>query len=101
MNQVLETETFTKLFYCLDRTEQLWIDKIKDQLVQNIKAGKPLRYDWLREKKFGVKRLYYLISAEKALLVAYGPKKEQQTIINHVIVNKERYLKLLTSNEPV
>ena len=78
-------------------SEKEWIDKMRDQLVINLRVGKPLRFDWLREKKLGVKRLYYLINEknQKAVLVAFGPKKEQQHIITHIIINKERYLKLI------
>ncbi len=97
MNQVFETETFTKLFDACDHSEQIWIDKMRDQLQENLRVGKPLRFDWLREKKFGVKRLYYLIneSNQKAVLVAFGPKKKQQPIITHIVVNKARYLHII------
>ena len=61
--------------------------------------GKPLRFDWFREKKFGDKRLYYLIyeNVSKILLVAFGTKKVQQKIINHIIENKEIYKKIIES----
>ncbi|MEK6951154.1 MAG: hypothetical protein AABX13_05520 [Nanoarchaeota archaeon] len=97
MNEVLETETFSKLLKTCEKFECEWIEKIKDQLQENLQVGKPLHYDWFREKKLGNKRLFYLIneSTRKAVLIAFGTKKEQQNIINHIIVNKESYLQLI------
>lgn len=97
MNAVHETEAFFKLYETLEKAEQEWIGKVKDQLMENLEVGKPLRYDWFREKKLGNKRLYYLINikSNKAILVAFGTKKEQQKIIEHILTNKERYLKVI------
>ncbi len=97
MNKVFETEAFSELYEICETSEQVWIDKMKDQLAQNLRVGKPLKYDWFREKKLGNKRLYYLIneSTKKAILVAFGSKKEQQQIIRHILLNKERYLKCI------
>ena len=90
MNQVFETETFSKLYDACDHQEQSWINKIKDQLVGNLRVGKPLRYDWFREKKYDNKRLFYVINEEsrKAILIAFGSKRDQQKIIDHIILNK-------------
>jgi hypothetical protein len=95
MNQVFETDAFSELYEACDATEKTWIDKMKDQLAEHLHVGKPLRYPWFREKKFGNKRLYYIIneSTKKAVLIAVGPKKEQQQIITHILLNKERYQK--------
>ncbi|MEK6920696.1 MAG: hypothetical protein AABX82_02345 [Nanoarchaeota archaeon] len=62
-----------------------------------LRTGQLLRFDWFRERKFGDKRLFYLINEEshKAILVSFGSKKEQQHIINHIILNKEKYLSLI------
>ncbi|HLD96785.1 MAG TPA: hypothetical protein VI934_00395 [Candidatus Nanoarchaeia archaeon] len=97
MNIVCETETFSKLYDAAEKSEREWIDGIKDHLMENLRVGKPLRYDWFREKKLGVKRLFYLFNhkTNKAVIVAFGNKKEQQKIINHILSNKERYLKLI------
>ena len=101
MNTVYETETFSKLYYAAEKLEQEWIDKIKDQLAENLNVGKSLKYDWFREKKLGNKRLFYLINQKtnKAVLVAFGTKKEQQKIIDHILDNKDRYLKLIENFE--
>ena len=59
--------------------------------------GKPLHFPWFREKRLDGKRLYYLIneSTKKAILIAFGGKKEQQRIIDYVLFNKERFLKMI------
>lgn len=97
--QIYETQTFSKLYEAMEKTEQEWTDKIKLQLTENSNVGKPLKFEWFREKKFGDKRLYYLIykDVSKILLVSFGSKKYQQKIINHIIENKERYRKIIES----
>ena len=69
MNHIYETKDFSKIVSATEIREHQWIEKMKDQLKENLKAGKPLRYDWFREKKFGNKRLFYLInkSTHKAI----------------------------------
>jgi|SRR3989338_8551599 len=96
---IYETETFSKLYWIMEKEEKEWVNKIKIQLKSNPEAGKPLRFDWFREKKFGNKRLYYLIykNINRILLVSFGSKKEQQKIIDHIIENKERYRKIVES----
>lgn len=55
--QIYETETFSKLYEAMEKIKQEWVDKIKLQLIENPQVGKPLKFDWLREKKFGNKRM--------------------------------------------
>ena len=97
--QIYDTETFSKLYEAMEKVEQDWVSKIKLQLIENPNVGKPLKFEWFREKKFGDKRLYYLIykNLSKILLVSFGSKKEQQKIINNIIENKERYRKIIES----
>ena len=96
MNEVFIAEPLNDILKKLDKTELLFIDNIKDKLAISLDVGKPLRYNWLREKKFKDKRLYFIVNthADKAILVAYGDKKEQQKIIDHVIANKEMYFRI-------
>jgi len=86
------------LYEAAEKREQEWIDAIKDQLKINLYTGKPLRFNWFREKKLGNKRLFYIINVNtnKAILIAFGTKKEQQRIINSIILNMERYLKQIS-----
>ena len=88
--RIYETETFSRLYEAMEKIEQEWVGKLKLQLTENPHTGKPLKFDWFREKKFGDKRLYYLIYKDlsRILFVAFGSKKEQQKIIDHVLKNK-------------
>src|SRR3989338_3250228 len=94
---VLETEPFSKLFQTLSKEEQDWMRKMIAQLEENPFVGKPLGFPWFLEKKFAGKRLYYLVylHVNKVLLVAFGPKKAQQKIIDHILANRETYRQLV------
>ena len=72
--------------------------KMRAQLEESI-TGKPLRFDWFREKKFENKRLYFLVDQErkKVLLVSFASKKDQEKIIEFIINNKEELFNLLRS----
>lgn len=96
---IYETETFSKLYKSMEMIERIWADKIKLQLKENPDVGKPLRFDWFREKKFSDKRLYYLVypNLNRVLLVAFGSKRDQQKIIDHILENKDRYKKIIES----
>ena len=97
MNEVYELDIFSETLQTLEPVERAWIEKIKDQLKDDLFVGKPLRYEWLREKRYNNKRIYYLINpmTRKALIVAFGSKKEQQQIIDSVIGGKEYLLALI------
>jgi hypothetical protein len=94
MNEILETESFSKLYDACDSREKQWINKIKDKLRENLTIGKPLRFDWFREKRFGNKRLFYVVNVktEKAALIAFGEKKDQQKIIDSVVLHMDFFL---------
>jgi len=91
--------TFSKIFDSLTRKEQEWVVKMKLQLKNNPKAGKPLHFQWFREKKFENKRLYYIISTRepRILLVSFASKKEQQKTIDYVIFRKDEFIEFLNS----
>lgn len=93
---VYVTEPFEELFYALDKSEQIWIEKIKKNLEEN-PTGKILHFSWFREKKYLNKRLYYLVNEnnKKILLVAFAPKKDQQKVIDFVRTNMDGYLDYL------
>ena len=94
MNEVSEHESFSRAIQACTVVEREWIETVKNQLRQNLLVGDSLRYWWFREKRLKGRRVYYVIneSAQKALLVAIGGKKDQQYIINHVIMHKKEYL---------
>jgi len=58
---IYETETFSKLYESMEKEERERLNKIKVQIKENPNVGKPLKFEWFREKKFGNKRFYYLI----------------------------------------
>ena len=95
---VYVTDTFKKVYSSLDKSEQLWIDKTKGQLEEN-SSGKIIRFSWFREKKFGNKRLFYLVDEQykKILFVAFASKKQQQKIIDFIIANMQELLGYLRS----
>ncbi len=97
MNRVFETERFKTNLRKLEKEEQDWIERIKEHLSNNLHIGKPLTYNWLREKKHKDKRLYFIINenTQMSLLVAFGSKKNQQQIIDKIIQNKEMYLRII------
>lgn len=67
------------------KLEQIEIKNILSDLVYDgNKKGKPLGYNFFREKKIKNKRIYYLIYEELniILLVAGSDKKTQQKTIN-------------------
>ena len=96
--EVYATDSFKRLFETLDKKEQRYIEKIKLQLEESI-TGKPLQYNWFREKKYENKRLYFLIDEvnKKVLFVSFASKKDQQKIIDFILENKNELFMLLRS----
>lgn len=96
MYSIYATETFKKLYESLDSSEKKWIDKIKDEL-KEYPTGKPLGYNWFKEKKHLNKRLYFLIdeNSKRILFVAFATKKQQQEVINFIKLNKDDFLNYL------
>ena len=90
---VFSTDTFDRVFRALDQSEQHWILRVRTKL-EISPTGKALTFHWFREKKYGNKRLLYLVddNARKVLLVAFASKKEQQRVINFVRKNMAELL---------
>ncbi len=76
--------------------EKFLIEKVKKNLTE-YPTGKILKFYWFREKKFGDKRIYYIIDEElkKILIIAFGSKKEQEGMIEYILQNMNFYLKKL------
>ena len=83
--QIFETETFSRLYRAMEKVEQEWVDKIKNQLIENSQVGKPLKFDWFREKKFGDKRLYYLVYKDGIKIIMDGANPDDV----HKAINKD------------
>lgn len=93
--RVFKTAEFDEDYSRLDKSEQGRVDKILNQLVeQGGRVGKPLGgLSFFREKKFGGKRLYYLVYEEVLIILALaiGGKKAQPVTINKILVNLAEY----------
>ncbi len=95
MFRVFTTDDFDKDFQRLDKSEQLRVEKILDQLIEKgSDIGKPLSgLSFFREKKFDGKRLYFLVYEDllAILVIATSDKKAQQTTINRILLDISRY----------
>ncbi len=92
------TDTFKKVFASLDKSEQQWIESIKNKLEEEI-TGKVLYFEWFREKKYLNKRLYFLIDkpSKKILFISFASKRDQQEIINEIKKNMHKLMTYLRS----
>ena len=98
MYKIYATDTFKEIYQALDKSEQDWINKTKENL-REFPTGKPLGYKWIKEKKYLNKRLFFLIDEEskKILLVSFASKKDQQKVIDFVKFNMKELLYYLKS----
>jgi len=96
MYRIYATDTLKEIYQTLDKSEQDWINKTKDNL-KEFPTGKPLGYKWFKEKKYLNKRLFFLIDEEskKVLLVSFASKKDQQKVIGFVKSNMKELLHYL------
>src|SRR3989344_9263127 len=83
---VYHSARFDKELVKFDADFQDYVDKIEEQLKENPYLGKPLDANWLREKKHGKYRVYFIVYEEFAsvFMVAISGKKDQQKVINTV-----------------
>lgn len=76
MNSVYETDVFTKAYEASEKSEQLWIDRIKEQLAENLEVGNRcniigfVRKSWAARGSFSslmpeVRKLCLLLSVQK------------------------------------
>jgi len=65
------------------------LEKLKTKLEENPFTGKPLKYEFLREKKWGPFRIYYLIVKEVLIvfILEFSDKKDQQKVINDILLH--------------
>ncbi len=98
MFRVFTTREFDNDFNNLDESDKKRVRKIMKQLKeQGDKVGKSLRKSYFREKKFGEKRLYFLIYKQFTIILAVGisNKKIQQITINKIISKIKEYEKFI------
>lgn len=94
MFRVFTTREFENRFEKLDESENKQVREIMSQLKeQGDSVGKPLGRNYFREKKFGGKRLYFLVYKEfmVVLSVAISNKKTQQETIDKIISRIKSY----------
>jgi len=65
-------------------------------LAENPFVGNQLSYPFLREKKIGGRRIYYLVyeDLKLVLLVATSGKRDQQITIDHIRENIKEFRKV-------
>ena len=80
------TKTYQEELQKWPKAEKEAAEKLPKKLSENPFVGKPLSYTFLREKKIGEGRIYYLIYGDinLVLLVATSGKKDQQATIDHI-----------------
>ncbi len=94
MFKVFTTREFDENFNRLDESEKERVRKILKQLKENgLNIGKPLKFPYFREKRFGNKRVYFL-SYENLMIIlalAISDKKAQQETIDRIISEIDKY----------
>ncbi len=70
------------------------LKKLKRMLEKNPFTGKPLRYNFFREKKWGPFRVYYLIIKDMLIvfIIEFGEKKGQQRTIDYILMHLDRII---------
>ena len=94
MFHIFRTAEFNEDYATLDHAEQIKLDKILIKLEeQGNVVGRPLRRDFLREKRLNGKRVYYLVYQHLSSILMFGlsNKKMQQTTIDIVLASIEEY----------
>jgi mRNA-degrading endonuclease RelE of RelBE toxin-antitoxin system len=96
--RIFTTKEFDDDFDSLDKSEKNNVRKILEQLQERGDGvGKPLRYPYFREKKFGGKRLYFLVYKDYFIVLALtiSNKKTQQATIDKIISQLKNYKEII------
>lgn len=93
--KIFFTVTFEKKLEKSEKSFQDWVEKILDQFAENPFVGKPINVKWFREKKHGKSRVYFLVyeNLKSVYLVNLSEKKDQQVIINSILLLLDFYKK--------
>lgn len=93
--KVFFTSTFEEKLNKSEKSFRSWVEKVLDKLEENPFVGKPINVKWFREKKHGKTRIYYLIyeNLKSVYLVNMSEKKDQQAIINSILLLLDVYKK--------
>ena len=93
MFRVFRSKRYENKFNRLDNKEQERVAKFEQNLKIQPYSGKPLGYEFFREKKFNGKRVIFLIYMEHnaVFLVTITDKKAQQQDIDLIKANLDKY----------
>ena len=95
MFRIFTTEEFDKDFNNLDKSEQIRVKKIREQLEkQGDLVGRTISgLSFFREKRLDGKRVYFLVygNISVILLLAISDKKAQHATINRILLDLSEY----------
>ena len=93
MFRVFRSEWYSEKFNKLSKSEQDRVSKFEQKLKIEPFSGKPLGYKFFREKKFGGKRLLFLVyeGHKIVFLITLTDKKAQQHEIDLIKANLDIY----------
>ena len=103
MFRAFRTDWYEKKLKKLSPDEQERVKHIEQELKETPYDGKPLGYEFFREKRFDGKRLIFLVydSYKTVFLITITDKKTQQKVIDLIKANldvyKEELKKILKS----
>ncbi|MBU2615752.1 MAG: hypothetical protein KKC19_01475 [Nanoarchaeota archaeon] len=91
--RVFRSEHYKNKLSNLDKSEKDRVVKFEQTLKEQPFSGKPLGYKFLREKKFGSKRILFLVYEEHKyiFLVTITDKKAQQQEIDLIKTSLDIY----------
>ena len=97
MFRVFRSDWYEKKLSKLDKSERIRVEKFEQELKEQPLSGKPLGYEFFREKKFDGKRLLFLVYSEHSVvfLVTIVDKKVQQQIIDMIKTQLDVYKELV------
>jgi len=89
--RVLISETLEKKIEKFAPHLKKRLERLKRTLEDNPFTGKPLRYDFFREKKWGPFRVYYIILKNMLIvfLLEFSDKKDQQRVIESILIDMD------------
>ena len=95
MFKVFGTNTYLEEIKEWSKAEKEAAEKLPKKLAENPFIGDPLSYPFLREKRIGGKRVYFLVyeDLKLVLLVATSDKKDQQATIEHIKTHLDKFKK--------
>ncbi|MDO8460560.1 MAG: hypothetical protein Q7S74_05600 [Nanoarchaeota archaeon] len=93
MYRVFRSDWYDKKLQKLDKSEQDRVVRFEQALKEQPFSGKPLGYEFFREKKFNGKRVIFLVYEEHKciFMVTITNKKAQQHEIDLIKANLDVY----------